>query len=32
MPSFLEWMDTFVLSTDDFDQYLRKLKEHGYAC
>lgn len=31
LPSFLEWMDTFVLSTDDFDQYLQKLKEHGYV-
>ncbi len=26
---FLEWMETFVLSTEDFGQYLSKLEEHG---
>jgi glutaconate CoA-transferase subunit A len=31
LTSFLEWIDTFVLSTDDFGQYLGKLKEHGYV-
>jgi glutaconate CoA-transferase subunit A len=29
--TFREWMDTFVLSTHDNDEYLYKLKEHGYV-
>jgi glutaconate CoA-transferase subunit A len=29
--TFREWMETFVLATNDFGQYLSKLKEHGYV-
>ena len=29
--TFREWMETFVMQTEDFGQFLSKLKEHGYV-
>jgi len=29
--NFREWMDTFVMATEEFGQFLSKLKEHGYV-
>lgn len=31
LAAFHEWMETFVLSTRDNNEYLAKLKEHGYV-
>ena len=31
LTTFHEWMDTFVLSTSDNNEYLAKLREHGYV-
>jgi glutaconate CoA-transferase subunit A len=29
--TFREWMDTFVMKTNNFGQFLSRLKEHGYV-